>query len=96
VDGPPHQDAFQAILLLGIEVRGAAGGWLGLDSCGALLEEGSLPTPHGSPLDTKPASDVYRGESLFKQKNGLLATLFQLDWAAGWSHAMPPAQSIGH
>ena len=52
-----------------------------------LLEKTRLPAAHGSAVGLDLLGDFYGSESFLKQCDCLNTTLFQLGWAAEWSHA---------
>lgn len=96
VAGAAEQGFFELLLAPDIELGRAAWHGLGLDRPAPLFQEARLPAADRTPADAELAGDVHRGNTLLKQRGGLQTTLLELGRAAVWSHAIPPAQSIGH
>ena len=88
----PQQLALQLPLAPDIEARRPSGSRLGLDRALPRFEETGLPSAHGTEVDLQLSGNIDRLEPLFKQADGVQAAIFELGWAAEWSHA----QRIGH
>ena len=82
----------QASLAAGVEARRPPRSRLSLDCAFPGFEETRLPSAHGAAVNLQLSGNIDRLESIFKQADGVKATVFELFWAAQWSHA----QSIGH
>ena len=88
----PQKLALQLPLASGIEARRPSGSRLGLDRAFSRFEEAGLPPAHGAAVDLQLSGNIDRLEPLFKKADGMKAAIFELRWAAKWSHA----QRIGH
>jgi hypothetical protein len=79
-------------LLAGGQLGRTTGRRPGHDPGVPLLKKARLPAANGSSVNLYFLGDIYRSESLLKERDCLKTSLFQLRWAAVWSHAY----SIGH
>ncbi|HLC44877.1 MAG TPA: hypothetical protein VJK50_03485, partial [Patescibacteria group bacterium] len=63
---------------------------------GALAAIGRLPSAHAAAIHADHASHIHGRIPVIQQPHGPSSPSFQLLWAAGWAHRLPPAQMIGH
>ena len=88
----PQKLALQLSFAAGIETWRPPGSGLSLDRALPSFEKAGFPSAHRTAVDLQFSGDVDGLKPLFKQADGVQATIFELRRAAEWSHA----QRLGH